>query len=238
VDLSLRGELRFGLELARLASAPEFLRPVRRPDAPPVLLVPGFMAGDQSLAALRGWLRRRGSETAAGGIRFNVDCGERIMERLEASLRRLAGRTGRRVVVIGQSRGGELGRVLAVRAPETIESLVMLGAPVREPLSVGPRVLGAVRYIARLGDLGVPGMFSTRCADGRCCSAYREDLRAPLPPEADVVSIYSRSDGIVSWEACIDPGARNVEVDSSHTGMSVNRQVFRVLDEILVQAPR
>ncbi len=234
VDLPLRGELRYGLELARLASAPEFIRPARRADAPPVLLVPGFMAGDQSLAALRGWLRRRGSETASGGIRLNVDCGERIMGRLEASLRKLAGRTGRRVVVIGQSRGGELARVLAVRAPDAVETLVMLGAPVREPLSVGPAVLGAVRYVARLGDLGVPGMFSTRCGDGACCSAYRADLRAPLAPEVRAVSIYSRTDGIVSWEACLDPSARHVEVESSHSGMSVNRAVFRVLDEILV----
>jgi pimeloyl-ACP methyl ester carboxylesterase len=198
-----------------------------------VLLVPGFMAGDQSLAALRGWLRRRGSVTSTGGIRLNVDCGERIMGRLEASLRALADRTGRRVVVIGQSRGGELGRVLTVRAPDAVDALVMLGAPVREPLSVGPAVLGAVRYIARLGDLGVPGMFSTSCGDGDCCSTYRADLRAPLPPEVDAVSIYSRSDGIVSWEACLDPGARHVEVESSHTGMSVNRAVFRVLDGIL-----
>jgi triacylglycerol lipase len=238
VDLPLRGELRYGLELARLASDPEFLRPARHPDAPPVLLVPGFMAGDQSLAVLRGWLRRRGSETATAGIRLNVDCGERVVVRLEASLRQLAQRTGRRVVVIGQSRGGELGRVLAVRAPETLDALVMLGAPVREPLSVGPAVLGAVRSIARLGDLGVPGMFSTRCAGGACCSAYREDLRAPLPPEVHAVSIFSRTDGIVSWEACLDPGARHVEVDSSHAGMSVNRDVYRVLDQILAEERR
>jgi triacylglycerol lipase len=238
VDLPLRGELRYGLELARLAADREFLRPVRRPDAPPVLLVPGFMAGDQSLAVLAGWLRRRGSETATAGIRLNVDCGERIMGRLESSLRQLAGRTGRPVVVIGQSRGGELGRVLAVRAPEAVEALVMLGAPVREPLSVGAAVLGAVRYVARLGDLGVPGMFSTRCGDGACCSTYREQLRAPLPPAVHAVSIFSRTDGIVSWEACLDPSARHIEVDSSHTGMSVNRNVFRILDEILEEERR
>jgi pimeloyl-ACP methyl ester carboxylesterase len=196
------------------------------------------MAGDRSLAALGGWLRRRGSRTATGGIRLNVDCAERVVSRLEASLGRLAERTGRRVVVIGQSRGGELGRVLAVRCPDTLGTLVMLGSPVREPLSVGPAVLGAVRSIARLGDLGVPGMFSTRCADGDCCSAYREDLLAPLAPEVHAVSVYSRTDGIVSWEACVDPCARNVEVDSSHTGMSVNRDVYRVLDEILDEERR
>jgi pimeloyl-ACP methyl ester carboxylesterase len=237
VDLPLRGELRYGLELARLAADPEFVRPGRRRDSPPVLLVPGFMAGDQSLAALRGWLRRRGSQTASAGIRLNVDCAERVVAGIEVRLRRLAIRTGRRVVVIGQSRGGELGRVLAVRNPESISTLVMLGSPVVDPLSVGPAVLNAVRSIARLGDIGVPGMFSTECAYGNCCDAFRDDLRAGLPDAVRAVSIFSRSDGIVSWQACLDPCARHVEVDSSHSGMSVNREVYRVLAEILEEEP-
>jgi pimeloyl-ACP methyl ester carboxylesterase len=233
VDLPLRGELRYGLELARLASDPEFIRPTRRHDSPPVLLVPGFMAGDQSLAALRGWLGRRGSQTAATGIRLNVDCAERVAGRIEVRLRRLATRAGRRVVVIGQSRGGELARALAVRNPDSISTLVMLGAPVVDPLSVGPAVMSAVRSVARLGDIGVPGMFSTECAYGDCCDAFREDLRAELPETVRAVSIFSRSDGIVSWEACLDPCARHIEVDSSHSGMSVNREVYRVLAGIL-----
>jgi pimeloyl-ACP methyl ester carboxylesterase len=233
VDMPLRGELRYGLELARLASDPEFLRPRRQPGAPPVLLVPGFMAGDASLAALRGWLRRRGSATAAAGIRLNVDCAELVVGRIESRLRALTARTGRPVVVIGQSRGGELARVLAVRNPDMVSALVMLGAPVVDPLSVGPAVMSAVRSVARLGDIGVPGMFSTECAYGDCCKQFRTDLRAELPRDVQAVSIFSRSDGIVSWEACLDPCARHVEVESSHSGMSVNRQVYRVLAEVL-----
>jgi len=108
----LRGELRFGFEFARLAADPDFIRPKRQPDAPPALLVPGFLAGDSSLLALRGWLRRRGSPTAAAGIWLNVDCGEQAVRRLDVRLREFAGRTGRRIVVVGQSRGGELARVL------------------------------------------------------------------------------------------------------------------------------
>ena len=233
VDVPLRGELRYGWELARLASDPAFLRPSRQAGAPPVLLVPGFMAGDSSLAVLRGWLGRRGSPTSSAGMRMNVDCAERAVRRLEVRVQQLAERRGRRAVVIGQSRGGELARVLAARRPDSVSTLVTLGSPVLEPLNVGPVVLGAVRSVARLGDLGVPGMFSTRCADGDCCAAFREDLRAPLADDVRAVAIYSRSDGIVSWRACLDPAARHVEVDSSHGGMSVNRAVHRVLAEIL-----
>ena len=233
----LRGELRYGFEFARLVCDPTFLHPGRQADAPPVLLVPGFMAGDTSMAVLRGWLRRRGSRALSAGIRLNIDCAERAVGRLEAPLRKLAERTGRRVVVIGQSRGGELARVLAVRNPDAVSALVVLGSPVLEPLRVGRAVLRALRYVARLGDLGIPGMLSMQCADGECCAAFRKDLGAPLPPDVRAVAIYSRSDGIVSWQACLDPCAHQVEVESSHSGMSVNLAVYRVLAEILEEEP-
>lgn len=233
MDLPLRGELRYGLELARLLRTRDFLRPGHQTDTPPVLLVPGFMAGDASLAVLRGWLRRRGSRVASAGMRLNVDCAERTVRRLEVHLRTLAEETRRRVVVIGQSRGGELARVLAVRNPDAVSTLVMLGSPVLGPLSVGRPVLTALRSLARLGDLGIPGTLSTRCADGDCCTAFREDVQAPLASDVRAVAIYSRSDGIVSWRACLDPAARHVEVESSHGGMTVNSAVYRVLTEIL-----
>ena len=237
VDLPLRGELRYGFELAHLVRDPVFFHRGRRVDPAPVLLVPGFMAGDASLAVLRGWLRRRGSSTSSAGMALNVDCAERAVGRLEVRLRKLTEGTGRRAMVIGQSRGGELARVLAVRNPDAVGMLVTLGSPVLAPLSVGRPVLSAVRAVARLGDLGVPGVFSTRCAEGECCAAFREDLRAPLAPEVRAVAIYSRSDGIVSWRACLDPGARHIDVESSHAGMSVNRAVYRVLAEFLEEEP-
>jgi pimeloyl-ACP methyl ester carboxylesterase len=238
VDLPLRGELRYGLELARLVCDPTFLVPGRQVDAPPVMVVPGFLSGDASLAVLRGWLRRRGLRTLSAGMRLNVDCAERNVGRLEVRLRNLAAETGRRVAVIGHSRGGELARVLAVRCPDAVSTLVMLGSPVVEPLSAGRLVLAAVRSVTLLGDLGMPGMFSTQCAEGDCCAAFREDLRAPLPPDVRAIAIYSRSDGIVSWRACLDPCARQLEVESSHAGMPVNRQVYRALAEILKEEPR
>jgi hypothetical protein len=49
--------------------------------------------------------------------------------------------------------------------------------------------------------------------------------------------VYSRSDGIVDWRACIDPHAEAVEVDSSHCGMSVHPQVYALLARVLDGAP-
>jgi triacylglycerol lipase len=229
----LRGELRYGLELARLLVDRDFHRPGRRASHPPALLVPGFMAGDQSLAVLAGWLRRRGARTSAAGIRLNVDCAERAMTGIERRLALLVERAERPVVVIGQSRGGSLARVAAVRNPDLVSAVVMLGSPVLDPLSVGPGVLRTVRSVARLGDLGVPWTFSSECKNGSCCESFRADLEGPIPGDVRAVAIYSRSDGIVSWQACLDRCAEHVEVDSSHTGMSVNVGVFRMLARVL-----
>jgi pimeloyl-ACP methyl ester carboxylesterase len=191
------------------------------------------MASDQSLSLLKGWLQRRGSRAAAAGMWINADCGERTANAIEVRLERLAARTGREVVLIGQSRGGQLARVLAVRNPDIVGGLVMLGSPVLDPLQVGPAVLRTVRSVARLGDLGMPGMFSSQCRDGACCADYRQHLAAPLPSTMRAVSVYSRTDGIVAWQSCLDPYAEQIEVDSSHSGMSVHREVYRLLARFL-----
>jgi triacylglycerol lipase len=229
----LHGELRYGLELARLMRDRTFLWPGRHEDSPPVLLVPGFMAGDPSLGVLAGWLRRRGSVTSSAGMLVNSGCAERAVTGLETRVERLAERTGEQVVLIGQSRGGGQARVAALRHPDLVSDLIMLGSPVLGSLDVGPGVLRTVRSIAWLGDRGVPGMFSSECGKGACCADFREQIDAPLPDAIRAVSVYSKTDGIVSWPACLDPSAEHVEVSSSHTGMSVHADVYRVIARVL-----
>src|SRR4051794_23446588 len=56
----------------------------------PVLLIPGFMAGDPSLATMRRWLRARGYWTCASQIRLNADCTVEAVDRLEQRLVALA----------------------------------------------------------------------------------------------------------------------------------------------------
>jgi len=228
----LWGELRYGRELARLL-IDGGLRQRAHPDAQPVMLIPGFMAGDDSLTILRHWLRRRGHPVSSSGIRANVDCAERAVSRLEAHLRDFSSEAGGPVLLIGQSRGGALARSLTVRCPELVSGLVMLGSPVRDSLAVSAPVLSTARWVARLGDLGLPGVLSSECAEGACCETFREDLVAPLPSGVTALTVYSRSDGIVDWRACLDPYAEQVEVNSSHCGMSVHPDVYRVLARVL-----
>ena len=110
--------------------------------------------------------------------------------------------------MIGQSRGGALARSLAVRNPDSVAGLVMLGSPVVDSLAVSSQVLRTVRWVAALGDIGVPGVFSSTCKDGACCAQFRAELAAPLPRGVRATAVYSRSDGIVDWQRVRGPAAR------------------------------
>lgn len=228
------GEARFAVEHAALRRHPVFRGDGVAPgDGAPVLLVPGFLAGDVSLGVMAAWLKRIGYRPCRAGIRANVDCTSRALERLEGQLERFAERHGRSVTIIGQSRGGSLARILAVRRPELVTSVVCLGSPVLDPLAVHPFVRAQVEAVALLGSLGIRGLFSHACQSGPCCRQAREDATAPWPAQIAFTSVYSRSDGIVDWHACLDPDARHVEVRSSHIGMSVNPAVFEIVAEAL-----
>lgn len=227
-------EGRTALELAALVRDPVF----REVDASlgggrPVMLVPGFLAGDGSLGVMTGWLRRSGYRTRRAGMRVNAGCSSRCVDALEERAEELAERYGQRVAVIGQSRGGTLGRALALRRPDLVKTLVALGSPQLEPLAVHPLVKLQVHVVGALGTLGVPGLFSDTCRRGECCREFRESLTRPFPADVRYVSIYSRSDGIVAWRSCLDPAAELVEVAASHIGMAVSAPVYRAITEAL-----
>src|SRR3954453_15334624 len=91
-------EMRWQAELARLLVNPVYRgEGVPHGDGGPVLLIPGFLAGDNSLSVMAGWLRRIGHRPRASGIRFNVDCSNRALLGLERRLERAAGETRRPV---------------------------------------------------------------------------------------------------------------------------------------------
>jgi triacylglycerol lipase len=212
---------------------------VARGDGRPVLLIPGFLAGDASLTPMARWLRDLGYRPARARMRVNVDCTTRAVEGLEAELAGLAERHARRVVIVGQSRGGVMARLLAVRRPDLVEGIVCLGSPLLDPLAVHPLVRVQILAVELLGSLGVPGLFTHTCRSGDCCALTRDQAQAPFPDGVRLLSVYSRWDGIVDWRTCLDPAAELVEVGGSHVGMAVNRQVFRALGTALapVAAP-
>src|SRR5918911_11257 len=100
-------EARLGIETAALLRDPVFRGDgVGDGRGQPVLMIPGFMAGDDSLALMTRWLRRTGHHTSRAGMRLNVGCSGGGVERLERRLEALVERQGQRAAIIGQSRGG------------------------------------------------------------------------------------------------------------------------------------
>jgi pimeloyl-ACP methyl ester carboxylesterase len=234
---------RFGLPLGpprlRLLSEWQSTRERSRwPDPPqgggrPVMLIPGFMAGDSSLTRMALWLRGGGYELARSGISWNSACLEQTVVDVESRLAEAVGRNGQRALLVGQSRGGAVGRALAVLRPDLIETLVTLGSPLLDQLAVSWRVWPSIAAVGLLGTAGVPGMFSLSCLRGECCARALEAVSAPLPDEVRFLSFYSRSDEIVDWRACLDPAAELIEVDTSHVGMGMARGVWSTLAEVL-----
>src|SRR4051812_3943263 len=102
-------EGRLGLEAAALVRSKVYRGDdVEDAAGQPVLLIPGFLAGDESLGLMTRWLRKTGHHTRKAGMRSNVDCSEHAYERLVERLECLAETRGERVAILGQSRGGKL----------------------------------------------------------------------------------------------------------------------------------
>ena len=98
---------------------------------------------------------------------------------------------------------------------------------------VHPLVRAQLLLVGAIGTLGAPGLFRRACLEGDCCSEFWEQYAAPLSKGVGCVCVYSRSDGIVDWHACLDPCGEHVEVKSSHIGMAVNPGVYRAIAKAL-----
>jgi triacylglycerol lipase len=195
-------------------------------DGRPVLLIPGFMAGDGSMRFIAAGLESHGYRPLVAAVGRNVDCSGATLGRLLEQLDAAANEHGGPVAVVGHSRGGLLGRALARRRPDLVDALVTLGTPHTAQLALHPVVLANVLGLALLGSLGFGGLMRLSCGIGACCAAFHHDIGAPLPAGVRFLSLYSRIDGVVNWRACLDPMGRHDEVAATHCGMAASGAVL------------
>lgn len=195
----------------------------------PVLLVPGFLAGDSSLAPMSRALRHLGFRTYRADIRANVGCTLAAAAQLEERLEELAQRRGTRARVVGHSLGGMLARGVAARRPDLVAGIVTMGSPVLAPGAHHASLTRSVDLLVRLNRAGMRNLMAADCVAGRCAQESFDQARLPLSDGVDFTALYSRRDGIVDWRACIDPAARAVEVRSSHVGMAFDPAVIALV---------
>jgi esterase/lipase len=188
----------------------------------PVLLLPGFTAGDASLWLLRAFLRRLGWDARGWGLGVNRGDAPALLPRVVEIAERTAEKSGRPLRVVGWSMGGFLGREAARERPDLVAQVITMGTP----------VVGGPKYTA------VAPLFESRGYDLDAIEALCES-REQRAIEAPITAIYSRRDGIVAWQACIDrssPRVEHVEVECSHFGLGFDVRVWLIVANRLAHA--
>ncbi len=205
-------------------------------DGRPVLLIPGFTAGDWSFGTMARWLGRVGYRPYLSGIDLNVGCPRRKMELVGWRVEKIARESGQRVTIIGHSLGGVLARAIGAANPADVCQVVALGSPIRDGwMGVHDRIRPALQAIQSFWQTFSDE--SESCGTSECSCAFVSAVFAPTPEKSRFSAIYTRRDEIVQWQSCIDDAGSNFEVSGLHASLIVNREVYRILGSILAEAP-
>ena len=200
-------------------------------DGHPVLLLPGFLADERSLIALKLFLQRKGYDVRTWGLGRNVGFQSKYMKALPQKIRHLHHKTGRKVSLVGWSLGGVFSLFGAHEATECVRSVITLGSPVsmdREGSQSPSMVKVLYRLVAHpLGSAA--HVMQPRVKD------LRERKRLPIP----TTCLYSLGDGVVPpQEATIDGDPalhENVRITGSHLGLGFNGLVLAIVADRLAQ---
>jgi triacylglycerol lipase len=204
-------------------------RGVPRGDGRPVLLLPGFLAGDWTMRVMHAWLGRIGYSSHLSGIVLNVQHSERMLAGLRRRLAEIVKSSGSRVSLVGHSRGGLLAKVISQRRPDDVEQVIALGAPLADWTDLAAVTHHAVGLVRTANELA----FGRRLnPEGR----FTYDLK--LPPAVPVTSIYTKDDDVVNFRSCLRPDIPAIPVWGTHNGLVVNPEVYRLLGRLLARPRR
>lgn len=185
--------------------------------------IPGWKAPELSGAPMRAYLRALGYRADGWGFGTNTGDPRRDVERLTRRVLELVDADGSRISLVGWSLGGVIAREVARRNPEAVRRVITYGTP----------VVGGPRFTAVARAYGPEA--------GGAARVVAERLGPETPIQAPLTVVFTRRDGIVAWQACLDhtsPHAEHVEVFSTHIGMGVDPDVWAlVADRLAVPAP-
>ncbi|WP_375393953.1 esterase/lipase family protein [uncultured Sphingomonas sp.] len=212
-------------ELGSLSLAAPLLAGAPKGDGHPVLVLPGFVASDASTAVLRRYLKQLGYDAHAWelGRNFGPRAIGREGEKLVERLRVVHERTGEKVSLVGWSLGGVMARLLARRAPDAVRQVITLGSP----FAGSPKASNVWRAYQLLTGQKIDDAHTKR-----------QLAEVAAPPPVPATAIYSREDGIVAWQNCLEPAgpeSENIQVRGSHCGLGVNPAVLYAIADRLAQ---
>ena len=229
--LSSLMEARALIEMALLPASLPLLMSMPHGDGHPVLLVPGFMAGESTLIALKLFLQSKGYDVHTWGLGRNVGFRTKHANALQQKIRYLHHTTGRKVSLVGWSLGGVFSLFGAESSLECVRSIITLGSPVSVDTTGNqspPPVRALYRLIAHRHGASAH-MMQPRA------KSMRKHRRLAVPTSC----LYTLNDGVVPpQEATIDGDPtlhENVQVPGSHSGMVFNGIVLSVVADRLAQ---
>jgi len=219
------------LALTLLDTAAHFLPPkpgmidraVRRAprgDGHPVLVVPSFLRSDRHTASLRRFLKGCGYAVYGWKLGVNIGPTATALDGIEKLLGEIYARHGRKVTLIGHSLGGVIARELAKKHPDQVRQLILLTSPIRLP-TASP-LEPVYKLLSRWHRIDA--------------QAAMADLNRP--PEVPVTAIFTRSDGIVTWQSCLEvegPQRESIAVEGAHGTMVRNAKAWRIIADRLAQ---
>jgi pimeloyl-ACP methyl ester carboxylesterase len=211
-------------EASTLLPSIPWLDRMPRGDGHTVYVLPGFMADNRSTRMLCRWLDRLGYRVSPWGFGRNLGPRGDLHARIVDEVTALSRESGGPLSLIGQSLGGVYAREVAKAAPECVRQVITLGSPFGQV-----HANGTYPAVLRLFEM----------ASGEPIEALSDKLlELPKPPPVPSTAIFSRTDGVTDWKACIEeerPHTDNVEVFASHCGMGFNPVIYYVIADRLSQ---
>ena len=176
-----------------------------------VILLPGFGVDSNTMLPLEKYLKFLGYNSSGwklGANKGNVGTyTSKMIENLE--------KEKEPVHLVGWSLGGTIAREVARERPELVKQVISIGSP----LIGGPKyTVTAHFYKAKGHDID--------SIENNINQRIKQKLRCPR------TSIYSKIDGVVHWQASIDPEDPEtdyIEVFQTHFGLGLSASVYKII---------
>lgn len=199
---------------------------VAKGDLRPLLFLPGFGTTDNSTLILRQYFSFLGYRVHGWELGRNL--GAKTIglhnELLIARLDDLYASERQPITLIGWSMGGIMARMIARVDPVKVRQVISLGAP----FAGNPFSNNLWQVYEQLSGHSL-----------RHPVALAQIAQSKLPLPVPACSLYSKSDGVVAWQACLEPDescAQNVEVHTPHCGFGFDPRVLREVAKMLALA--
>lgn len=192
-------------------------------DGHPIMVLPGFMTGDLTTVPLRHFLNAVGYSAHPWNMGPNL-ADQQVEMPLMKRVMRLSNKYRQKVTLIGWSLGGVYAREIARVIPNSVRQVITLASPF-----AGIDKPNNAVWIYQL----IKGGASSRDLHPELLDRIKKPVPVPC------TAIYSKYDGVVSWQHCIEQQeteiTQNIEVDCSHSGFGHHPAVLMCIAEILAQ---